>query len=46
MTHVPYRGMAAIGPDLLLGTAPNSMAATGDIRQQVEAGTLRALAVT
>ncbi len=46
MTHVPYRGMAAIVPDLLSGTAPTSMAVTGDIRQHVEAGTLRALAVT
>ena len=46
MTHVPYRGMAAIVPDLLSGTVPTSMAVTGDIRQHVEAGTLRALAVT
>lgn len=46
MTHVPYRGMAAIVPDLLSGTVPTSMAVTGDIRQYVESGKLRALAVT
>lgn len=46
MTHVPYRGMAAIVPDLLSGTVPTSMAVTGDIRQYVETGKLRALAVT
>lgn len=46
MTHVPYRGMAAIVPDLLAGQVPTSMAVTGDIRQHVEAGKLRALAVT
>jgi tripartite-type tricarboxylate transporter receptor subunit TctC len=46
MTHVPYRGMAAIVPDLLSGTVPTSMAVTGDIRQHVESGALRALAVT
>ncbi len=46
MTHVPYRGMAAIVPDIVSGAVPTSMAVTGDIRQLVEAGTLRALAVT
>lgn len=46
MTHVPYRGMAAIVPDLLSGTVPTSMAVTGDILQHVEAGKLRPLAVT
>lgn len=46
MTHAPYRGMAAIVPDLLSGTMATSMAVTGDIRQHVESGALRALAVT
>lgn len=46
MTHVPYRGMAAIVPDLLSGTVPTSMAVTGDILQHVESGKLRPLAVT
>ena len=46
LTHVPYRGMAAIVPDLLSGTVPTSMAVTGDILQHVESGKLRALAVT
>lgn len=46
MTHVPYRGMAAILPDLLSGAVATSMAVTGDIRQHVESGKLRALAVT
>ena len=46
MTHVPYRGMAAIVPDLLAGQGPAPRAGTGDIRQHVEAGKLRALAVT
>lgn len=46
MTHVPYRGMAAVVPDLLSGTVPTSMAVTGDILQHVASGKLRALAVT
>lgn len=46
MTHVPYRGMAAIVPDLLAGTVPTCMAVTGDILQHVESGKLRPLAVT
>ena len=33
-------------PDLLSGTVPTSMAVTGDIRQHVDSGKLRALAVT
>lgn len=46
MTHAPYRGMAAIIPDLLSGTVATSMAVTGDILPHLPSGKLRPLAVT
>lgn len=46
MTHAPYRGMAAIIPDLLSGTVATSMAVTGDILPHLSSGKLRPLAVT
>lgn len=46
LTHVAYRGMAAVVPDLIGGTLPASMAVTGDVTQHIASGKLRALAVT
>lgn len=46
LTHVPYRGMAAIVPDLLSGTLMSSMAVLGDLLPHLESGKLRILAVT
>lgn len=46
LTHVAYRGMAAVVPDLLGGNLPSSMAVMGDVTQHIAAGKLRALAVT
>lgn len=46
LTHVAYRGMAAVVPDLLGGNLPASMAVTGDVTQYIATGKLRALAVT
>lgn len=46
MTHAPYRGMAAIIPDLLSGNVATSMAVTGDILPHIPSGKLRPLAVT
>jgi tripartite-type tricarboxylate transporter receptor subunit TctC len=46
MTHAPYRGMAAIIPDLLSGVVATSMAVTGDILPHIPSGKLRPLAVT
>ena len=46
LTHVPYRGMAAIVPDLISGNLMSSMAVLGDILQHLDAGKLRVLAVT
>lgn len=46
MTHVPYRGMAAIIPDLLAGTVATSMGVTGDFLPHLDSGKLRPLAVT
>lgn len=45
MTHAPYRGMAAIIPDLLSGTVATSMAVMGDVLPHIP-GKLRPLAVT
>lgn len=46
LTHVPYRGMAAVVPDLLSGNLTSSMAVLGDLLPQMESGKLRVLAVT
>lgn len=46
LTHAPYRGMAAIIPDLLGGTMQTSMAVTGDVLPHIATGKLRPLAVT
>jgi tripartite-type tricarboxylate transporter receptor subunit TctC len=46
LTHVAYRGMAAVVPDLLGGNLPSSMAVMGDVTQHIANGKLRALAVT
>jgi tripartite-type tricarboxylate transporter receptor subunit TctC len=46
MTHAPYRGMAAIIPDLLSGNVATSMAVTGDILPHIPSGKVRPLAVT
>jgi len=46
MTHAPYRGMAAIIPDLLSGTIATSMAVMGDVLPHIPSGKLRPLAVT
>lgn len=46
LTHVAYRGMAAVVPDLIGGNLPASMAVTGDVTQHIATGKLRALAVT
>jgi len=46
LTHVPYRGMAAVVPDLLAGNLTSSMAVLGDLLPQMETGKLRVLAVT
>ncbi len=46
MTHAPYRGMAAIIPDLLSGNVATSMAVMGDILPHISSGKLRPLAVT
>lgn len=46
MTHAPYRGMAAIIPDLLSGTVATSMAVMGDVLPHIPGGKLRPLAVT
>ena len=46
LTHVPYRGMAAIVPDLLSGNLMSSMAVLGDLLQHLDGGKLRVLAVT
>ena len=46
MTHAPYRGMAAIIPDLLSGTVATSMAVMGDVLPHIPSGKLRPLAVT
>ena len=46
LTHVPYRGMAAIVPDLISGNLMASMAVLGDLLQHLDSGKLRVLAVT
>ncbi|MBH1963612.1 MAG: hypothetical protein I8H77_04720 [Comamonadaceae bacterium] len=46
LTHVAYRGMAAVVPDLISGNLPSSMAVMGDVTQYIANGRLRALAVT
>lgn len=46
LTHVAYRGMAAVVPDLIGGNLPSSMAVMGDVLQHLATGKLRALAVT
>ncbi len=46
LTHIAYRGMAAVVPDLIGGTLPSSMAVMGDVTQHITTGKLRALAVT
>ena len=46
LTHVPYRGMAAIVPDLISGNLMASMAVLGDLLQHLDTGKLRVLAVT
>ncbi len=46
LTQVPYRGMAAVVPDLLSGNLPTSMGVMGDLLQHLASGKLRALAVT
>ncbi|WP_428422749.1 tripartite tricarboxylate transporter substrate-binding protein [Methylibium sp.] len=46
LTHVAYRGMAAVVLDLIGGNLPSSMAVMGDVTQHIATGKLRALAVT
>ena len=46
LTHVPYKGMAAIMPDLVSGNLMSSMAVLGDLFPYLKDGKLRVLAVT
>jgi tripartite-type tricarboxylate transporter receptor subunit TctC len=46
LSHVPYRGGGALINDLISGQVPVSFASVTTVRQYVENGTLRGLAVT
>ena len=46
LTHVPYKGMAAVVPDLISGNLMASMAVLGDLLPHMAGGKLRVLAVT
>ncbi len=46
LTHVPYKGAGGYMPDLVGGRVEFTIAPIGSLMQQVQAGRLRALAVT
>ena len=46
LLHVPYKGSGSVMPDLLGGQLNSLVAAMPNVRQHIEAGRLRALAVT
>lgn len=46
LVHIPYRGAGPMVADLIAGQIPMGVAAVPAIRAAVEAGGLRALAVT
>ena len=46
LLHVPYKGSGSVMPDLLGGQLNSLFAAMPNVRQHIEAGRLRALAVT
>jgi tripartite-type tricarboxylate transporter receptor subunit TctC len=46
MVHVPYRGAGAAMPDVAAGRVDYIFASYGSVKQYVEAGTVRLLAVT
>jgi tripartite-type tricarboxylate transporter receptor subunit TctC len=46
LTHVPYRGMAAVVPDLIGANLVSTMGVLGDLLPHIASGKIRVLAVT